>query len=340
MEGFKKTKAQWYWKSNVDPWDKTEEPKWTPYEEEDNIKIEKAFLNDEPSVQIGKYKIVFKDKIQYHVYDSYKRRPIMRQKHKQAINDLNVQDISILYNEKLAQKHVVKLLMPPIVRKWLENEKNDLSFVIDKNGKYKDTIDKVKKLIDKMIVGLVAHSAESLGNLTKVGDDILDVMNTKTEELFAHVLRIYIENNSIAEIVDQALRKNDLSVADEIGPLCFMINYLVLSCSLEYSNCFYNGVIYKKLSINEVNLYKMMMSNGCNVVNFNELTIASAKNETENSVESFAIIRLASDIAGAKLGSILENKPSDQVIVHAFARFLIEKIEDSNSRTLVYLVKV
>jgi len=57
-------KGRWQWKSNSDPWSKSEAPKWESYSVKHNYLIEKAYYDQQKEVDIGGYVISLKHMIQ------------------------------------------------------------------------------------------------------------------------------------------------------------------------------------------------------------------------------------------------------------------------------------
>jgi len=73
-----RTRGQWQWKSNQDPWLKEQEEQWMFYPPEHNYYIEKAAYEQKDEVEIGDYIISIKDQIQRKKEDIASQRPIRR----------------------------------------------------------------------------------------------------------------------------------------------------------------------------------------------------------------------------------------------------------------------
>ena len=70
--------VEWMWKSNPDPWSKTEPEEWSHYSDVENLIIEGAFSAKEPKVLIDDYCIDFDQQVQISNYDPNKQRPVKR----------------------------------------------------------------------------------------------------------------------------------------------------------------------------------------------------------------------------------------------------------------------
>ncbi len=336
MEISAKTKAQWCWNANEDPWDESLAPKWTPYNEEDNKIIEDAFLEEKPFALVRCYKVVFKDKVQQHKDDEFRRRPVIRQKYKNLLDESQAEGTPILLNNHTASKQLIRVLMPPLVRKWLEFEKKDHIYQINKMGKYKGDQASIEDLIRDLIDGMIAHSDLSK-DFTKRGDEAFKILKERTEDIFLYFLKLFFEDKLFEEAIRKGFKNNSLGYVEDLGPICFVINYLVLICSLKTSASYYKGEVYKKLTLDEAKLYKKMHESGLDVITWNDISVLPTQIDT---AESYAIIKLSSEISGACLGTLLEGKPMDQILVHAASRYIIEKFEEQGSRIIVYLNKI
>ncbi|UJR18828.1 hypothetical protein I4U23_021956 [Adineta vaga] len=74
------SRISWHWKSNPNPWSKNELEEWSPSSDDKNEIIEEAYQQNKNEVMIGNnYKIDFKHKVQQHITDKNRQRPIRRQ---------------------------------------------------------------------------------------------------------------------------------------------------------------------------------------------------------------------------------------------------------------------
>ncbi|UJR14429.1 hypothetical protein I4U23_001426 [Adineta vaga] len=72
------SRIQWMWKSNTDPFSKSEPAEWKPYSDVENIIIERAYMADNIEVELDEYTINFNDGIQSSNFDNNKQRPVKR----------------------------------------------------------------------------------------------------------------------------------------------------------------------------------------------------------------------------------------------------------------------
>ncbi|CAF4282072.1 unnamed protein product [Rotaria magnacalcarata] len=70
--------VEWMWKSNADPWSKSEPEKWSHYSDIENLIMEEAFSNKQPRALLDGYYIDFQDNLQVSNLDSNKQRPVKR----------------------------------------------------------------------------------------------------------------------------------------------------------------------------------------------------------------------------------------------------------------------
>ena len=69
---------EWMWKSNPNPFSKSQPEEWSHYSDVENLIIEEAFSTKETKVLIDDYCIDFKHNIQISNYDPNKQRPVKR----------------------------------------------------------------------------------------------------------------------------------------------------------------------------------------------------------------------------------------------------------------------
>ncbi|CAF4979623.1 unnamed protein product [Rotaria sp. Silwood1] len=72
------TRVEWMWKSNSDPWSKTEEPKWQRYSDVENMIIEKAYSTGQTHAILDGYCVDFKHLVQISDSHKKKQRPVKR----------------------------------------------------------------------------------------------------------------------------------------------------------------------------------------------------------------------------------------------------------------------
>ncbi|CAF0787183.1 unnamed protein product [Didymodactylos carnosus] len=74
------SRAQWYWKSNSDPWSTNENEEWTKYSDIESAIIEEAFngQNKTKLAELQNYSINLNDSIQISKSDPNKQRQIKR----------------------------------------------------------------------------------------------------------------------------------------------------------------------------------------------------------------------------------------------------------------------
>ncbi|CAF1456043.1 unnamed protein product [Rotaria sordida] len=76
--GNKDEHIEWMYKSNSDPWSKSQPEQWTYYSDVENVIIEEAYSKNESHVMMDNYYIDFKRKIQISKDNEQNQRPIKR----------------------------------------------------------------------------------------------------------------------------------------------------------------------------------------------------------------------------------------------------------------------
>jgi hypothetical protein len=73
---------QWFWNASTNPFSPTTEPIWTPYNSEDNKRIEQHYQNKFVKVELQSHTIHFQERMQVHRSDFNKQRPVKREPNK------------------------------------------------------------------------------------------------------------------------------------------------------------------------------------------------------------------------------------------------------------------
>ena len=71
-------RIEWQWKSNPDPWSKTQPAEWARYSDVQNMIIEDAFQSKQTTATLDGYYVDFKRGVQILHSDSNKQRPVQR----------------------------------------------------------------------------------------------------------------------------------------------------------------------------------------------------------------------------------------------------------------------
>ena len=100
------SKGRWQWKSNPDPWSKTEPPKWEPYSLGHNYLIEKAYYDQQKEVDLGDDIVYPLDLLQRKKENPQAQRPIRRVN---WIEDEEMNDRSARYFETELPKTINKI---------------------------------------------------------------------------------------------------------------------------------------------------------------------------------------------------------------------------------------
>ncbi|CAF3850635.1 unnamed protein product [Rotaria sp. Silwood1] len=99
---------EWVWKSNPNPWSESEPAVWSHYSDVENLIIEQAFADEEPTAVFSNYYIDFKSSIQVSKIDHNKKRPVkrvVRKKEDKSRREARFLDLPVSYGPSFAGEY-------------------------------------------------------------------------------------------------------------------------------------------------------------------------------------------------------------------------------------------
>jgi hypothetical protein len=227
----------WECQTNADPWDETQTPEWTPYSNAKSSAIEKAYKNKSKEILIDEnYRIDLENCIQQHINDPYRQRPVRRRRcrpHSIVPTDKETEDESA-YRERLSSPLGLvssysatgdtTYYGSSFVHTWL---------VTFTKGKMKITFDTIYPVLLKglMLEGQIAKTntlTEIEAVLIKIKEETSKKSSEKRiKELQDCCAKLYTKSCYIYGAVNAALRNDDRSKLDTLGPFCYLLfNYV------------------------------------------------------------------------------------------------------------------
>jgi hypothetical protein len=240
-------KYQWLWKSNPDPWQSNIEEEWKTYTDVEMSIIEDAYQQNLTYVELDNYTIDLKRLLQINKMDTNKQRPIKR------ISDVNLQCLreerftlpshNSLNAITRSFRDEGRYMSPKFIEEWISRNP-DISI--------SDRIEKAAQgiLDEGRLLGKVAESKW-------LAKQLLDVKEQSWDEIALRCLYLYTRETFLYKLLNKALREEDLSKVDTLGPFC---DFLWNSLSSEYlkSKYSYKGTVYRgaALEFDEIEDYK------------------------------------------------------------------------------------
>jgi len=262
---------KWEWQSNSQPWNSDQVQEWTSYIQENIEILERAFREKQTKAEIGDYIADFETFCQYHKIDHWRIRPLRRVDLKRRVWRF-CSELSTFktFNQAPYSEN------PPLVEKWLNNRV--FNFKMDSKG-YNITDEENQKVLQEIAhLALIGISKEAEKNNCKdsfkpILDRLEPIVTKNSKMIFrgfilAYTMETIKEGESFYSLVNRALRDDDFSKAETLGPFCYLLNLALKSLSYSSeSECSYNGTVYRGLTIEEglLDYYKKALKRGLHI---------------------------------------------------------------------------
>jgi hypothetical protein len=222
----------WIYQTNIDPWDSTQITQWTPYPNEISSTIEKAFRRGSEQVFIDEmYRVDLKHFVQEHIDNPNRQRPI-RRRSKQGLQISNDEEggSELWRRERLS----FPLGLVSSCSTSVDTNYHGLPFVTDwllafTKGKMNVTF---SSIFPVLVQGL---EQEGQTESTAVVKEIVDILNEvrdrtlkkkekkRMKELHACCIKLYTKDCYIYRVVNTALRDDDRTKLNTLGPYCYLV---------------------------------------------------------------------------------------------------------------------
>jgi hypothetical protein len=222
----------WVYQTRGDPWDATQIAEWTPYSDDISSAIEKAYKRDAEEIFINEmYRIDLKHFVQQHIDDRNRQRPIQRQQRlplpilsaEEARNECRRRD-RLSFPLGLVSCRNISVDTnnhgSPFITDWL------LKFT---KGKLNVTFDSIFSVF---VQGLKHEGRTESENVVR---EIVQCLNVVKDETFGKkdkkriqklqdcCVKLYTKDCYIYRVVNTALRDDDRTKLDTLGPYCYLV---------------------------------------------------------------------------------------------------------------------
>ncbi|CAF1153760.1 unnamed protein product, partial [Didymodactylos carnosus] len=224
MQGTDHLQAQWYWKSNFDPWSVNKKEEWRRYSDIQSDIIEEAFnqKTNKHLVELDNYWIDLTGSIQISKHDQNKRRQIKRM----LINRNESQSLReerFLFPEPLKKPFNEDRLdggYHGFIKEWETKNKTFLFFSKKVNKKVSNS-DKVEQAANGII-----FEGNRLGEKCEsqwIAKQLRTVKNQDIEEIRKCCINLYSKECFLYKLVNKTLRGNDATKVDTLAPFCYFL---------------------------------------------------------------------------------------------------------------------
>ena len=204
----------WYFKSG-DPWSTESNNEWIEYRDIEMEVIEDAYQQGKSEVLLDRYRIDFKELVQFNRTDASKQRPVKRElgtNRQECLRKTRFFSPTPLASTPSYGKFQAWC---PFLTKWLESSA----------GK-KALID-FPSAIDACINGILEEAKKHQNNDETEANRMADLLRAcksgPRRQVSTTCIHIYTRESFLYSVLNTALRENDYSKVDTLGPLCFLI---------------------------------------------------------------------------------------------------------------------
>ena len=231
----KRTEAVfWYFKGG-DPWSTESNNEWIKYRDIEMQIIEDAYQQGKSEVLLDRYRIDFKELLQFNRADSSKQRPVRRElgsKRQECLREARFFSPTPLVSAPSYGKFQAWC---PFLTKWLESPAGK-KILID-----------FSSAIDTCISGILEEAKKHESNSETEGNwmaEQLRACKTKPRrEVSKTCIHIYTRESFLYHVLNTALRDGDQTKIETLGPLCFLIRDYSRTCKP------FTGKVYRGTNI-------------------------------------------------------------------------------------------
>jgi hypothetical protein len=329
----------WYYKSNVNPWVDASTTdsnliEWTKYRDVEIDLIEEAYRENKPYVLLDRYRVDFKYFIQIKLNDETKQRPVKRETNstrKECLREsrfgLTLPLASVSSSISSYNHHDAWC---PFLTAWFNSSSGKQTFL------------DFPKCIEACAQGIVReaalHDSNSNAEAAYMAEKIRQCSHKSRTEISVECIHFYTKDSFLYYVLNKALREQDYSKLETLGPLCYMIrNYS--RREQDYIGTVYRGT---ELSYIEIEAYKQ------HVNEWKSWPAYTSTSKDRQMAEIFGNTLFIIEVTDVKLSSPraydiadISSYPCEkEVLLPAGVSFQILKVEQELSQKYVIYLRV
>jgi hypothetical protein len=222
----------WEYQKCADPWNATQIAEWKPYRDDMSLVIEKAYRRGAEEIFINEmYRIDLKHFVQQHIDDRSRQRPIRRQ-HRPPLPIFS--DVETKNECRRRERLSFPLGLVSCRNISVDTNYHGSPFITDwllkfTKGKLNVTFDSIFPVL---VQGLKHEGRTESENVVREIVQCLNVVKDETfgkkdkkriEKLQDCCVKLYTKNCYIYRVVNTALRDDDRTKLDTLGPYCYLV---------------------------------------------------------------------------------------------------------------------
>ncbi|CAF1550097.1 unnamed protein product [Adineta ricciae] len=327
----------WYYKSDINPWpnvttDESKLVEWTKYRDIEIDLIEETYHEKKLFVLLDRYKIDFERFIQINLNDETKQRPVKREKgsiKKECLRE-NRFASTILFVSNPSSSYNNADAWCPFLTAWFQTSRGQQAFL------------HFPKCVEACAQGIVQeaalHNSYSETEAKYMAKKLRQSSNKSCIELSEMCIRFYTKDSFLYYVLNKALREQDYSKLDTLGPFCYILR--LYSRRLQnYIGTVYRGV---ELDFTTVEAYKK------HVGEWKSWPAFTSTSKDRQMAEMFGNTLFIIEIADVKLSSprtydishISSYPHEEEILLPAGISFQILKVEQDPTQKYIIHLKV
>ena len=310
MTNATQTKVLWLWQSNLHPWSKTEEEEWSPYSDDKTKMLETAYEQGKPMIELEKYIIDLQTWTQINKQNSAKSRPIIR--------NIVEQNQQYLRRQRFCAAQVPSFIPYQASGQW------SFSYEWWRNSVCRYAVQVERAAEGILVEGKKLGKTQQASSIAKA---LIGVKDKEWLEIAKCCIYQYTCETFLYKLINNALREQDWSKVDTLGPFCHLLSMVDTASTLV--NCHrYKGLVYRgmKLTKAQIRSYEEAIGQGLKQwLNFS--STSRNREAAENFGNTLLIIDLQSDYHGLHIASISRYPKEDEVLLRASQTFWVKEVK-------------
>ncbi|CAF1253333.1 unnamed protein product [Adineta ricciae] len=321
-------KIAWFWKSNADPFDESQIAKWERYSDLEIDWIEENYQNKEKYVDLGDYRVDLKKMVQYRKSDPNRQRPIKRE---------GIDSRQYIRRDRccIAEKPILLSKSFGQPGDFYENAK----FIDDWKNKHEDLCSSrdYSKIIEQAAQGIIHEGCllEKEFEGQRIAAKLRKVKHENLKQIHDVCVHVYSMNTFLYGLLIEAMRNEDMSKVDTLGPFSYLLTLNLYDDDKE------DSIVYRGcyLSDDMINDYKNSV--GKQIIWSSFTSLSRSEEEAEKFVKNaMFIVRITGHVYCSKYIASLSRYPDEQeVLLRPVHPMWVVKYEYNNAkkRHVIYL---
>jgi len=320
-------KPVWMWKSNPNPYSKTEPEQWTNYSEVECEVLEEAYQQKQKQFELDNYMVDIEHKIQTKKSETNKERPIRRILIDPTVRHLREERFSI------PQKPIKS-----------DSDKQHFSFIIAEwLLKYRKDKDDHPNWVEQAAKGVYLEGSK-LGQYTEakyLAKRLREVKDKQVPEIVRHCIHLYTKETFLYKLINKALREEDKSKVDTLGAFCYYIN--LMNYTETFGKSFHTTTVYRGMTLTreDISDYKTSIGKYKAWLAFN--STSKLREEAEvfgNTLFVINFLAMSRHGSGIDITKFSEYPYEEEVLLQTGTNFRVDKVEEVGDKYRIHITVV